>query len=267
MRRRRIAGRVTVTPGCDGAGMDVETRDLRTALEKWARNVEPRLLDGAGAARQLRQVGADEGHRRLGRDASGSPGGGDQRLAARRPQDARAFRGPPDRDQHPPGGRDLADRGAARVAPATADAFATGRVTQAQVAEIAPAAVVAPEAETELLGLAADRNHAGLRDEARRISAAAADALERHRRAHAARACAPGPTRPAPGTSTPTAPHQTAPGSWPGSTLRPTPSSPRRADRVRSTSVSRSTLTASTLSSASPSHAATKGLRPRPTSS
>ena len=31
-------------------------RDLRIALEKWARDVEPRLLSGAMAARQLRQV-------------------------------------------------------------------------------------------------------------------------------------------------------------------------------------------------------------------
>jgi hypothetical protein len=36
--------------------MDTDTAELRTALEKWARDVEPRLLDGAGAARQLRQV-------------------------------------------------------------------------------------------------------------------------------------------------------------------------------------------------------------------
>src|SRR5574341_1295069 len=36
--------------------MDIETRELRTALEKWAINVEPRPLDGPAAARQLRRV-------------------------------------------------------------------------------------------------------------------------------------------------------------------------------------------------------------------
>ena len=36
--------------------------------------------------------------------------------------------------------------------PATAEAFATGRVTQAQVNEIAPAAIAAPDREWELLG-------------------------------------------------------------------------------------------------------------------
>ena len=72
--------------------------------------------------------------------------------------------------------------------PATTEAFTTGRVTQAQVNEIAPAAIAAPDREGELLGVADERQHANLRDTCRRVTAAGVDTLERHRAAHAARA-------------------------------------------------------------------------------
>ncbi|HEY8217915.1 MAG TPA: DUF222 domain-containing protein, partial [Acidimicrobiia bacterium] len=71
---------------------------------------------------------------------------------------------------------------------AISDAFASGRVTQAQVSEIAPAAAVSPEHEVELLALAEDRNQARLRERCRRVKAAATDALAQHNAVHAARA-------------------------------------------------------------------------------
>jgi hypothetical protein len=67
--------------------------------------------------------------------------------------------------------------------PDTADAFASGKVTQAQVHEIASAAIEAPECERELISTARDRNHAQLRDQAARVRAAGRDARERERRA------------------------------------------------------------------------------------
>jgi hypothetical protein len=72
--------------------------------------------------------------------------------------------------------------------PETTEAFRTGRVSQAQVDEIAAAASGAPEYEHLLVETALDRPHATLRDTCRRVTAGATDELERHRRAHAARA-------------------------------------------------------------------------------
>ena len=168
--------------------MEVDTRELRTALEKWARNVEPRLLDGPGAARQLRQVARMEAicasvKSRLARrvDETNAWQRGGHRSAAHlvaRETGTSVHQAVV-----------LLQTGAQlEQLPATSDAFASGRVTQAQVVEIAPAAAASPEHEGELLALAGDRNHAGLRDGARRVTAAATDALERHRRAHAQRA-------------------------------------------------------------------------------
>jgi hypothetical protein len=73
--------------------------------------------------------------------------------------------------------------------PSVRDAFASGRITQAQVGEIAPAAAVSPRHETQLIALAEDaRSQATLRETCRRVKADATDALEQHRRVHAERA-------------------------------------------------------------------------------
>ena len=107
--------------------MDIETRDLRTTLEKWARNVEPRLLDGAGAARQLRQV-AVEDDRGVGEDASCSPGGGDRRRAARRPQDPAHFVARQTGTSIHQAVVTCRPVSSSRSSQAVADTFATGRV-------------------------------------------------------------------------------------------------------------------------------------------
>ena len=195
------------------------------ALEKWARDVEPRLLSGADAARQLRQVAGWRRSARRSRPASRAASTSrtsGNRVATRprrtswpaRPAPASTRRS---RSSRPPN--------ASKRSPATAEAFTTGRVTQAQVNEIAPAAIAAPDREGELLGVADERHQALLRDTCRRVTAAATDTLERHNRAHARGRCGPGPTPAAPGTSMPTGPRPTARGSWPASTPRPSRSS------------------------------------------
>ena len=160
-----------------------ETRELRTTLEKWARSYEPRLFDGASAKRQLRDVARME-----------AICASVKARLARRVAESNAW-------QH--GGHKSAAHAvaattgtsvgeAARVLQTaerleelgdTADAFASGKVTQAQVHEIASAAIEAPECERELISTARDRNHAQLRDQAARVRAAGRDARERERRA------------------------------------------------------------------------------------
>src|SRR4029450_2436117 len=51
--------------------MDTGTRDLRIAIDKWARNLEPRLLDGPAAARELRRGAGGKGSGAAGRGAAG----------------------------------------------------------------------------------------------------------------------------------------------------------------------------------------------------
>src|SRR5690554_4241940 len=68
--------------------------------------------------------------------------------------------------------------------PETADAFRRGRVTPAQVHEIASAAIEAPECELDLLDTAEQRDHATLRDKAARIRNSHRSESERRRRAH-----------------------------------------------------------------------------------
>src|SRR5574341_1077362 len=146
------------------AVMDTETRDLRTALEKWARNVEPRLLDGPAAVRELRRVARMEA----------ICASVETRLA-RRVEETNAWQ----RGGHRSAAHFVARETGTSVRqavvtlqtgahleelPAVADAFASGRVTQTQVTEIAPAASVAPEHEAALIGVAEERNQAALRD-------------------------------------------------------------------------------------------------------
>jgi hypothetical protein len=170
-------------------GMDTETRDLRDALEKWARNIEPRLLDGPAAARQLRRVARME-----------AIVASVKTRLARRVDETNAWQ----RGGHKSAAHFVARQTGTSVhqavvtletgaqleeLPATAEAFATGRVSQAQVAEIAPAAAAAPDHEIELLAVAEeDRNQARLRDRCRSVKASATDALARRNAVHAARA-------------------------------------------------------------------------------
>jgi hypothetical protein len=163
------------------------TADVRTALEKWARDFEPRLLDGGGAMRALRQVAK----------MKAICASVETRLA-RRVEESNAWR----REGHKTPAHLVARLTATSLRdadtllrtgqqleqlPDTAEAFLRGRVSEQQVTEIAPAASVSPEHERELLDVARDRNHAELREVARRVTAGATDEQERHRRAHAAR--------------------------------------------------------------------------------
>jgi len=168
--------------------MHGDTRELRTALEKWARDVEPRLLDGADAARLVRHVARME-----------SICASVKARLARRVEETNVWQ----RGGHKTAAHFLASTTGTSIhqavttlrtaecleaLPATAEAFSSGRVSQAQANEITAAAIEAPEAEGELLRTADERNHARLRDTCRRVKASATDELERHRRAHAARA-------------------------------------------------------------------------------
>jgi hypothetical protein len=169
--------------------MDVETRDLRDGLEKWARSYEPRLLDGPAAARELRRVA------RMKAICASV----ETRLA-HRVEETNAWQ----RGGHRSAAHFVARETGTSVhqavvtlqtaqhleeLPAVSDAFASGRVTQPQVVEIAPAAVLAPIEERSLVALAeGDRNHTKLRERCQRVRADATDALEQHRRVHAARA-------------------------------------------------------------------------------
>jgi hypothetical protein len=152
-------------------------------LEKWARSYEPRLFDGAGAQRQLRDVARMEAicasvKARLARRVAESNAwqrGGHKSAAHAVASTTGTGVGE--------ASRVLATAERLEELPDTADAFASGKVTQAQVHEIASAAIEAPECERELISTARDRNHAQLRDQAARIRAAGRDAQERERRA------------------------------------------------------------------------------------
>jgi hypothetical protein len=115
--------------------MDTETRDLRTGLEKWARNYEPRLLDGPAAARELRRVARME-----------AICASVKTRLARRVEETNAWQ----RGGHRSAAHFVARETGSSVhqavatlqtgarleeLPTVSDAFATGRVTQAQVAE------------------------------------------------------------------------------------------------------------------------------------
>jgi hypothetical protein len=170
-------------------GMDAETQELRTGLEKWARSYEPRLLDGPGAARELRRVARME-----------AICASVKTRLARRVDETNAWQ----RGGHRSAAHFVARETGTSVhqavvtlqngtqleeLPSVASAFASGRLTQAQVNEVAPAASVAPDRELELVALAEDaRNQATLRDGCRRVQADATDALTRRNAVHHARA-------------------------------------------------------------------------------
>jgi hypothetical protein len=169
--------------------MDTETRDLRTGLEKWARSYEPRLLDGPAAARELRRVARMEAicasvKTRLARrvDETNAWQRGGHRSAAH------FVAGETGTSVHQ-AVTTLQTGAQLEALPSVRDAFASGRISQSQVNEIAPAAAASPDHESELIGVAEDaRNQATLRERCRRVKADAIDALEEHRRVHAARA-------------------------------------------------------------------------------
>jgi hypothetical protein len=71
----------------------------------------------------------------------------------------------------------------------TAEAFAKGRLSPAQAAEIAHAASEVPDAEDELLLKVRDERFAPFRDRCRRVAASAHDPLEQAKRINAARSC------------------------------------------------------------------------------
>jgi len=71
----------------------------------------------------------------------------------------------------------------------TAEAYAKGKLSPAQAAEIAHAASEVPEAEDELLLKVRDEKFAPFKDRCRRIAASAHDPLERAKRIHANRSC------------------------------------------------------------------------------
>jgi hypothetical protein len=71
----------------------------------------------------------------------------------------------------------------------TAEAFAKGRLSPAQAAEIANAATEVPEAEDELLLKVKDESFASFKDRCRRIAASAREPLEHAKRIHASRSC------------------------------------------------------------------------------
>jgi hypothetical protein len=169
-------------------GMDTETRDLRTGLEKWARSYEPRLLDGPAAARELRRVA------RMKAICASV----ETRLA-RRVEETNAWqRGGHKSAAHFVAGETgtsvhqavitLQTGAQLEVLPGVSDAFASGRITQAQVTEIAPAAAASPDHESELIAVAEEtKNQAKLRDRCRRVKADATDAAVRRNAIHAQR--------------------------------------------------------------------------------
>jgi hypothetical protein len=71
----------------------------------------------------------------------------------------------------------------------TAEAYAKGKLSPAQAAEIAHAASEVPDAEDELLLKVNDERFAPFRDRCRRVAASAHDPLERAKRINAARSC------------------------------------------------------------------------------
>jgi hypothetical protein len=163
------------------------TAEVCTALEKWSRDLEPGLLDGAGAQRALRKVARMEAI-----CASAKA-----RLARRVAETNAWQRGGHKTPAHSVAATTGTSIGeAAKVLktaerleelPHTADAFQAGRVSEAQAHEIASAAIEAPDAEHVLIHTAKDRPHANLRDHAARVRAGARDEAEHHRRIHAER--------------------------------------------------------------------------------
>jgi hypothetical protein len=164
-----------------------ETRELRTSLEKWARSYEPRLLDGPGAQRQLRDV------TRMKAICASVEAGLVRRIEETKVWQHGGHKSPAHAIATTMGtslgeaSRVLTTAQRLQELPDTAEAFRSGRVTQAQVHEIASAATEVPEAEQELIATAKDRNHAQLREHAARVRAAGRDVGERERRARAER--------------------------------------------------------------------------------
>jgi hypothetical protein len=163
-------------------------RSQREALEALLAELEPGTLDGPAAVRVLRELARME-HVCAAAKAR----------VARRVDDSNVWRSKGYRSAAhliakltgtSVGEASAVVRTAERlqVLPATASAFAKGRLSPAQAREVAAAAVEVPAAELQLLASAADQPFAGLQDTCRRAKAAGVDELERHRRAHTARA-------------------------------------------------------------------------------
>ena len=168
-----------------------EVRIAVAALERMARDLDPGLVDGPGAAKLFEIFGRGE---RVCAAAKA--------LLARRVDETGVWRG----DGHRSAAHWVAEAtgetvGAAARAldtaraldelPATADAFRAGKLSEVQAAEITSAAGSDPQSEFALLATAAETGVKGLRDRCREVRAGAeeddaawARRLHARRRAH-----------------------------------------------------------------------------------
>ena len=168
-----------------------EVRSAVAALERIARDLDPGLVDGPGAAKLFDAFGHGE---RVCAAAKA--------LLARRVDETGVWRG----DGHRSAAHWVAEAtgetvGAAARAletaraldelPATADAFRAGQLSEVQAAEITSAAGSDPHSEAALLATAAETGVKGLRDLCREVRAGAEESdqawarrLHAQRRAH-----------------------------------------------------------------------------------
>ena len=148
-------------------------KTLREDLEAAVERLDTDGLDGPRAAQLLEDFSTIE---RLGANA--------KTLVARRLDETRGWRGEGDRSlahyMARKSGTSVAQaietvKTAQRLDPwgATADALRAGEISAQQAAPITDAVTTDPNAETELLASAANDGFAGLRDECRRVKAAA----------------------------------------------------------------------------------------------
>ena len=234
---------------CSGGG-----RSPTTCASRWrsGRATSSRgSLDGPRRGARAAPGRADGGDLRVGQDPPRAPGRRDQRLAARRPQDRR-------RTSSPARPAPASTRRSRRSRPASTSRRSPRRPRRSRPGgsprprstRSRPPRPRRPEREVELLGVADERNQAALRDACRRVTAAATDALERHRRG-ARGAGAADLDRPGRHLAPPRQRHPDR--------RRPDHGPPQPRDRGRlrrgpqgRTPASRSTPTASTPSSASP---------------
>jgi len=162
--------------------------DLRERLGEVVAGFDPALVDGARAARLVEEFAAIE---RLA--------GAGRVLAARRVAESGAWKRDGDRSAAHWMARKTGTSVGAAVGtpetarrleelPATEDALRTGLLSGPQAEEIASAAAADPDAEDQLLDVAATEGLVGLRERCRRVRAAAcADETARHRAIHASR--------------------------------------------------------------------------------
>ncbi len=160
-------------------------RDSVEALREFVRDLEPRTLDAADAARLVELFGEAE---RLG--AAGKA------IAARRVEETNAWRA----GGHRSAAHWLAARAGTAISaavdtlatarrlddcPRTAAAFRAGELSEVQAREITQAAVADPAAEQHLLDAAGRDGLQGLRERCRAVRAAAEpDGSERYQRIH-----------------------------------------------------------------------------------